>query len=280
MKTLFALGTLLLLAVASGCNGGGNTSLMKDPAVPTADQTAASKSDAPTGETYYALFNTSKGEFIVAVHPGWAPHGAARFKELVEAGFYNQCRFFRVLDGFMAQIGMNGDPAVNSKWQDNVIPDDPVVESNTRGHVTFATSGANSRTSQIFFNYGDNGALDRQGFSPFGDVIVGMEVLDSLYSKYGEGAPGGSGPGQDQIAARGNEYLNAQFPNLDYIKTVQLFDTEVAAKAAMTAAAASDPAAAAEPAPATDVPAGDAPAADTPAAETPATEGAAESANP
>lgn len=122
--------------------------------------------------TYRVLFQTSKGAFVVEVHEDWAPLGAARFRELVEAGFYDDCRFFRVIEGFMAQIGMNGDPDVHARWGDNTIMDDPVVETNTRGRVTFAKTGLpNSRSCQIFINYGDNSRLDRDGFAPFGEVI-------------------------------------------------------------------------------------------------------------
>ena len=121
--------------------------------------------------TYHALFETSKGEFIIEVHEDWAPLGAARFRELVEAGFYDDCRFFRVISRFMAQVGMNGDPEVQAEWQENKIKDDPVRESNTRGRVSFATSGPDSRTCQFFINFGDNSNLDRSGFAPIGEVI-------------------------------------------------------------------------------------------------------------
>jgi cyclophilin family peptidyl-prolyl cis-trans isomerase len=121
--------------------------------------------------TYRVLFETSKGDFTVEVHEDWAPRGAARFRELVEAGFYDDCRFFRVIKDFMAQVGMNGDPEVQARWQNNTIPDDPVVQSNTRGRVTFATSGPNSRTCQFFINFGDNSRLDSGGFAPIGEVI-------------------------------------------------------------------------------------------------------------
>lgn len=121
--------------------------------------------------TYRVLFQTSNGAFVVEVHEEWAPHGAARFRELVEAGFYDDCRFFRVIPGFMAQVGINGDPAVQAEWRDKAIPDDPVVVANTRGRVTFATSGPDSRTCQFFINFGNNSRLDADGFSPIGEVI-------------------------------------------------------------------------------------------------------------
>jgi len=129
---------------------------------------------------YRVLLQTSNGAFVIEVHQDWAPHGAARFRELVEAGFYDDCRFFRVIRGFMAQVGINGDPAVQAEWRDKTIPDDPVVESNTRGRVTFATSGPNSRTCQFFINFDDkNRRLDPDGFAPFGEVI---EMPDEFWA--------------------------------------------------------------------------------------------------
>lgn len=192
-----------------------------------AAESEAASADAPqteNAEVYKVKFDTSEGEFVVEVHPEWAPKGASRFKELVEAKFYDDVRFFRVLDGFMAQFGMNGDPKVNSEWKNKTIPDDPVKQSNTRGMVTFATSGPNSRTTQLFINFGDNSFLDSQGFAPFAKVVDGMDVVDKLYDGYGEGAPGGSGPSQGEIAAKGNGYLNAKFPKLDYIKTARIVE--------------------------------------------------------
>lgn len=264
-----------LLSAVWGCSSADNGSLVKDPAVPQSEAVAgtSAEADVPKGETFYVLFDTSKGPVIVAVHPGWAPLGAARIKELVEQQYYDECRFFRVLSGFMAQVGISGDPALNAKWRDARIEDDAVKVSNARGRVTFATGGPHTRTTQIFFNYGDNGMLDGQGFSPFGEVVVGMDVLESLYSAYGEGAPRGAGPDQGQIQMRGNPYLVAQFPNLDYIKTARLFDTLEAAQAESSESAATEPArespaadGAAEPA-AVDAPAKEEAGGDAPAAE-------------
>ena len=219
--------------VLSGCAGNGDAS-RSDPPVPTA-AAQNQPSGAPAIAPYQVKLETSKGDVVIEVHPEWAPRGAARFKELVEAGYYDDCRFFRVVDGFMAQIGMNGDPAVNSQWQDNTFPDDPVMESNTRGKVTFATSGPDSRTSQFFISYGDNSFLDGQGFSPFGEIVEGMDVVDSLYNGYGDGPPQGRGPRPDLGAERGNEYLNAEFPMLDYVKTARIVGSEPTAEAGATA---------------------------------------------
>lgn len=134
-------------------------------------------------------------------------------------GFYDNCRFFRVLPGFIAQFGINGDPTVMSRWRSSSIPDDPVKVSNTRGTVVFATAGKNTRTTQIFINTRNQGNnfLDGQGFSPFGEVISGMDVVDKLFSGYGEGAPSGKGPNQGLIQAKGNEYLESSYPKLSYI---------------------------------------------------------------
>jgi peptidyl-prolyl cis-trans isomerase A (cyclophilin A) len=169
-------------------------------------------------KAYKARFETSKGAFVIDVTREWAPNGADRFYNLVKNGFYDGVRFFRVLDGFMAQFGINGDPAISARWRDARIQDDPVKQSNTRGFVTYAMAGPNTRTSQIFINYGDNSALDKQRFSPFGRVSSGMEVVDALYNGYGEGAPRGQGPDQGRVQMEGNAYLTKSFPRLDFVK--------------------------------------------------------------
>jgi peptidyl-prolyl cis-trans isomerase A (cyclophilin A) len=162
---------------------------------------------------YKAKFDTSAGVFVIEVHSDWAPNGADRFYNLVKNGFYDNCRFFRVVPGFMVQFGINGDPSIQRNWVNATIPDEPVKQGNTRGLITFAKSGApNSRTSQVFINFKDNSFLNRQGFSPFGKVIVGMEVVDKIYSGYGEQ------PDQGHLQAEGNAYLTKAFPKLDYIK--------------------------------------------------------------
>jgi peptidyl-prolyl cis-trans isomerase A (cyclophilin A) len=171
---------------------------------------------------YQAKFDTSKGSFVIEVHRDWAPNGADRFYNLVKNGFYNDARFFRVLEEFMAQFGINGNPDISAVWRDANIKDDPVKQSNTRGTVTFATAGPNTRTTQVFINFGDNAGLDGQGFSPFGKVVSGMDVVDSLYSGYGEGAPNGQGPDQGRLQAYGNAYLQKSFPKLDYVKTATI----------------------------------------------------------
>jgi len=181
---------------------------------------ASAKEQAPA--SYKARFTTSKGDFVVEVTRDWAPQGADRFYNLVKNGFFNEARFFRAIDGFMVQFGINGDPAVSAKWRDATITDDPVKQSNKRGYVTFATSGPNSRTTQLFINFGNNANLDGMGFAPFGKVVTGMDVVDAVYKGYGEGAPGGSGPNQGRIQAEGNVYLNRDFPKLDWVKEAKI----------------------------------------------------------
>ncbi len=166
---------------------------------------------------------TTKGDIIIEIHRAWAPYGADRFYNLVKIGFFNGVEFFRVIDGFMAQVGIHGDPAVAAKWHDANIPDDAASgHSNQRGVVTFAMGGPNTRTTQFFINFKDNSFLDSRGFPPIGKVVEGDAVLDKLYRGYGEGAPGGNGPDQGRMQAEGNAYLKAQFPNLDSIKTARI----------------------------------------------------------
>jgi cyclophilin family peptidyl-prolyl cis-trans isomerase len=181
---------------------------------------AALTEQAPA--VYKVKFDTSKGPFVVEVHRDWAPRGADRFYNLIKNGFYNDGRFFRVISGFMVQFGINADPRLSAQWRNARIGDDPVRQSNTRGMITFATAGPNTRTTQVFINYGNNARLDGQGFAPFGQVVSGMNVVEALYSGYGEGAPGGAGPAQGRVQSEGNAYLIKEFPKLDYIKTATI----------------------------------------------------------
>ena len=177
---------------------------------------AALKEQAPA--TYKAKFDTSKGTFVIQVTRAWAPQGADRFYNLVKNGFYDNVRFFRVISGFMVQFGINGNPATMAHWREAQIKDDPVRQSNKRGMITFATAGPNTRTTQVFINFGNNTGLDGQGFAPFGQVVSGMKVVDALYAGYGEGAPQGRGPDQGRLQAEGNAYLAKSFPRMDYVK--------------------------------------------------------------
>lgn len=177
---------------------------------------AALREQAPA--VYKAKFDTSKGAFVIEVHRDWAPNGADRFYNLVKSGFYDNVRFFRVISGFMVQFGINGDPKVSAPWRDAKLADDPVKQSNKRGMITYAMAGPNTRTSQVFINFGDNGSLDSQGFSPFGKIVSGMNVVDALNAEYGEGAPRGRGPDQSRVQAEGNAYLQKDFGKLDFVK--------------------------------------------------------------
>ena len=171
---------------------------------------AALTAESPA--TFSVAFDTSKGRFVVDVHRDWAPTGADRFYNLVKAGFFTDVRFFRVIAGQLAQFGMHGDPAVQSAWRDAEIQDDPVRHGNTRGTISFASRGPNTRTTQLFINLRDNSPYDRLGFAPFGEVTSGVEVVDSIYSGYEER------PDQPRIDSEGNAYLTREFPNLDYIQ--------------------------------------------------------------
>ena len=171
-----------------------------------------SKATAKAPETFKAKLSTTKGDVVIEVHRAWSPNAADRFYNLVKMGFYDDTRFFRAVDGFMVQFGISGDPAVNAKWQEQGISDDPVKQSNKRGFVTFAQRPTpNSRTTQVFVNYGDNSRLDNS-FAPFAQVVQGMEVVDSFYKGYGEA------PNQGFIQSKGNAYLDTTFPNLDGVK--------------------------------------------------------------
>jgi len=177
---------------------------------------AALNEQAPP--VYKVKVDTSKGSFVLEVHRDWAPLGADRFYNLVKNGFYDNARFFRVISGFMVQFGINGDPKLSAVWREARIKDDPVQQSNQRGFITFATAGPNTRTTQVFINYGDNARLDKSGFAPFGTVTQGMDIVDKLYAGYGEGAPNGRGPDQSRIQAEGNAYLTRDFTSLDFIR--------------------------------------------------------------
>jgi peptidyl-prolyl cis-trans isomerase A (cyclophilin A) len=172
---------------------------------------------APT--TFKAKFTTTKGDFVVEVRRAWAPLGADRFYNLVKNHFYDGAAFFRVLPGFVAQFGLSADPEISRVWASATFKDDPGGQSNLEGYLTFATAGRNTRTTQVFINLGDNQNLDRMGFSPFGKVIEGMNVVRKFYSGYGEGAPGGNGPDQSRLTNEGKAYLDKSFPRLDSIKT-------------------------------------------------------------
>jgi peptidyl-prolyl cis-trans isomerase A (cyclophilin A) len=176
-------------------------------------------------DVYWARFDTTRGSFVVKITRAWAPIGADRFYNLVKNGFYDGASFFRVIPGFIVQFGISPDPSISAAWHDADIPDDPVRHSNAAGTITFATAGPDTRTTQVFINLADNSRLDSQGFAPFGEVVEGMNVAQSFYSGYGEGAPMGSGPDQQLIQSEGESYLAKNFPKLDHIKSAVILQT-------------------------------------------------------
>ncbi len=221
---------LFFAALASAaCQSSSNAQSGERPSrVAPTPAAAAERRAEPEGETtapaeYTVSLDTTEGEVLIDVHREWAPRGADRFYELVKSGFFTDVSFFRVVDGFMAQTGIHGDPAVAARWRERRIQDDPVRQSNTRGMVSFATAGPNTRTTQFFISFVDNGRLDSMGFAPFGRVRD-MGPVDRLYSGYGEGAPRGRGPDQARIQTEGNAYLRASFPELDSIRSARIVD--------------------------------------------------------
>ena len=186
----------------------------------------ATKKAPPIPAEYKVKLETTKGDVIIQVHRDWAPLGADHFYQLVTKGYYDDNAFFRVLKGYIVQFGMNGDPKVTARWNNVPLKDDPHNISNKVGTVTFAkTSRPDSRTTHIFINLDNNGeALDADGFTPFGEVISGMENVNNLYAGYGDGPPSGSGPDQEALTHGGNTYLKKDFPSLDYITKATVID--------------------------------------------------------
>ena len=226
MKTLHLICAIAVFAGVLSAKGDDTNKAPAAVATPTFTDPAKLTAVAP--ETFKAQFNTTKGKIIIEVTRSLAPNGADRFYNLVRSGVFTDIAFFRVIPGFMCQFGIHGDPAVSAKWREANIADDPVKGSNTRGAITFATAGPGTRTTQLFINFGDNTGLDGQGFSPFGKVVEGMDIVDKINGEYGEGAPGGNGPSQGRIQTEGNAYLKKDFPNLDYIKSASILPADAA----------------------------------------------------
>ena len=185
-------------------------------ALPACQSSGSTDDAGPPGPPFIVDFATTAGPFSVQVDPSWAPRGARRLRELVEAGFYDDARFFRVVPGFVAQFGIAADPGVSAAWRDRRIDDDPVTQSNVRGTLTFATSGPDTRTTQLFINYGDNSFLDSMGFSPIGRVTEGMDAADAIYAEHGEA------PLQSRYQSEGNAYLDDAFPELTAIESATI----------------------------------------------------------
>ena len=215
MPTPFRL--LLLLLLVAGCARGGaaTSGLGFDTRVALMDPDHFAWSETAP-DLFWVRFETTQGSFVVEVHRFWGPHGADRFYNLVRTGFFDDSRFFRVRDGFIAQFGVPGNPAVAAVWKDQTIKDDLLRVSNKRGMLSYAMTGPDTRTTQLFINYGDNRRLDDEGFSPIALVIEGMDVVDRLYAGYDEEAGGGMRGGkQGPIFEGGNAYLDQNFPRLD-----------------------------------------------------------------
>ena len=207
------LSAIVLFLLCGGCS-----------ASKKADVAKASAATAPVEPppAYRVIFETTKGPFTIQVYRPWAPKGADRFYEMVQAKFYDGVRFHRVIRKFVAQFGINPDPKVNGMWRMLKIPDDKQAHKNTRGSVAFAMSGENTRSTQAFVNLAGNAVLYTKGFVPFGEVVDGMETVDRLCVIYGDVAPFGAGPNPTKIELVGNSYLDREYPRLDGIKTARV----------------------------------------------------------
>lgn len=212
-------GTLLCAAAwlaLAACSSTTSETKTEEPPKKEEPPKSAIPENAP--DVFKVDFDTSKGLVVVEVHRDWAPIGVDHFYTLVKLGFYDGDRFFRYVRGFVVQFGINGIPATTRTWANANIKDDPVKEHNVRGTLTYATAGPNTRSTQLFINLKSNLPLDADGFAPFGKVVTGMDIVDNLYSGYGEMAPSGAGPDAQQIEIQGNDYLLSHFPRLDFIK--------------------------------------------------------------
>jgi peptidyl-prolyl cis-trans isomerase A (cyclophilin A) len=218
---------IILVAAVTACDGGPCGGPPPSPGLPASHvllnpDEPALKQVPP--DSFDVRFSTTQGEVVVRVYRDWAPMGAYRFYNLARNGFYDGSSFFRVLPGFAAQFGMNGRPEVDRLWSDLAIPDDPPRVSNRTGTLTYARAGPDSRTTQLFFNYADNVALDEQGFAPIGRVISGMGALYRLHAGYGETQPQGRGPAFACILSHGNSYLDRRYPRLDRVESVGIIE--------------------------------------------------------
>lgn len=219
-----------VLAVTSGACAGAACAGVEAPA-PSAAQAALLDPSAEAFQqvpppVYHVELETTQGALLIEVESAWAPLGAYRFYNLVRNGFFDGTAFYRVIPGFMAQFGVHPVPSVQAVWNEETFPDERVTQSNVRGMVTFAKAGEDTRTTQLFINYGNNARLDAQGFAPIGRVVRGMGVADRLYSGYGEAAPAGAGPDYACMLEGGGAYLERRFPRLDHIRTARVVAVE------------------------------------------------------
>ncbi|MEK9504800.1 peptidylprolyl isomerase [Gemmatimonadota bacterium CCK-12] len=211
------LGAALVAASCGGDSGSAERPEDSNPLLQPADFQETAPDD------FRVAFETTEGRFVVEAHRAWAPRGVDRFYNLVRAGYYDGVPFHRVLEGFVVDFGIHPDPWVNAAWRQARMRDDPVLQSNRRGYVTFSKSEVDTRTVQIFVNLADNPDLDDDGFAPFGTVVEGMETVEALYGDYGDGPPRGDGVYQAMAIAKGDEYF-AEFPELDRIVRAELIE--------------------------------------------------------
>lgn len=226
MRTCVALAVALALVGCGGERGGRTAEAAPDsakaPVNPLLDLRAMSDTAPPT---YRVRFEATTGPFVVEVRRAWSPRGADRFYNLIQAGYYDSVYVHRVIPFVIAQFGFYKDPQINNVWLHKPVGDDPVIgNSNKRGTITFAHSGMNTRTAQVFINLKDNPQFDDDKFVPFGEVVEGMDAVDQLYDGYGELAPEGKGPDPGQAAYRGNAYLKEGFPELSMIVKATLVE--------------------------------------------------------
>jgi peptidyl-prolyl cis-trans isomerase A (cyclophilin A) len=227
--------SFILLGTGLACDSspaGKEASSPVAPALDPEELPTVTPDDERAPDKFEVLFTTSMGDVVIQVNRDWAPRGADRFYTLVKTGFYDNTKFFRVVPGFVAQFGIAADPKVHAKWNGAPLRDDPVKQTNGRGTLTFATSGPNTRTTQLFINYADNSRLDGMGFSPFGIVTQGMDLVDKINREYGEA------PQQPLIERQGDAYLSKEFPKLDGIITAKIISPAPAASPAPEARAA------------------------------------------
>jgi peptidyl-prolyl cis-trans isomerase A (cyclophilin A) len=204
------------------CSTPGDAQPAQPAAAPALRSPTAAALAAQGPDSFDITLYTTKGPVTARVRRAWAPRGADRVFHAVRARYYDGVRFYRVIPGFMAQFGFNGNPAVSRAWAAHEMPDDPVRQTNARGMLTFASRGPNTRTVQLFINTAANRNLDALGFAPVGQVLAGMAAVEALYAGYGEGAPRGPGPDQELIALQGNAYLGKSFPKLDAIDSARV----------------------------------------------------------
>jgi len=225
LVTIFVVCSALVAQTPASKSATSKAATSKAPAArPSLLNPASLRAKAP--DVFKAQFTTTKGDIIVEVHRDWAPLGADRFYNLVKNGFFTNAAFFRVVVSprpFVVQFGLSANPEVNKAWENAKIKDDPVMGSNTRGMLVFATAGPNTRTTQLFINLSDNKFLDSMGFAPFGAVTEGMDVVDKIYPGYGER------PDQQRITEEGDAYLVKNFPMIDKIKLGKILPTEAPA---------------------------------------------------